>query len=62
LKRFKFGGFAVTPLVLTALLWALPNLKIKFYFKISKRKKIKISQFGKAEAKILMPMAWQRPC
>jgi hypothetical protein len=28
-----FGGFAIKLLVLTTLLWALPNLKRKFYFK-----------------------------
>jgi hypothetical protein len=31
--HFKCGGSEVKPLVLTALLWALPNLKRKFYFK-----------------------------
>jgi hypothetical protein len=33
LKHFKFGRFAVKPLVLTTWLWALQNLKRKFYFK-----------------------------
>jgi hypothetical protein len=40
----------------------LAKLEKKILFQISKIKKIKISKFGKAEAKMSMPMAWQRPC
>jgi hypothetical protein len=40
----------------------LAKLENKILFQIGKRKKIKISQFGKAKAKMSMPMAWQRPC
>jgi hypothetical protein len=40
----------------------LAKLEKKILFQISKKKRIKISEFGKAEAKTLMPKAWQRPC
>jgi hypothetical protein len=39
----------------------LAKFEKKILFQISKIKKIKISEFGKAEAKTSMPMAWQRP-
>jgi hypothetical protein len=45
-----------------SLIVGLAKLEKKILFQINKKKKIKISEFSKAEAKISMPMAWQRPC